>query len=66
MTLKQLRESRSMSQNDVARRLDVTVTTVYKWENGRAEPQPKYVRDLAELYSVSLDEIKSAIAESSK
>lgn len=57
-TIRQLRESRNLSQEDVARQLDVSVTTVYRWERGANPPQRKHARRLAEMFDVPVSEIE--------
>lgn len=66
MTLKQMREAVPMSQTEVAKELDVTTTTIYKWETGRASPQPQYVRGLARVYGRTIQEVQDAIEESKR
>ncbi len=53
-TLKELRETKGMSQHDVAVKLDVTDVAVSRWECGRAKPLRKYRERLAAIYGVSL------------
>ncbi len=52
-TLRELREATKMTQFDVAKELGVTVTTVYNWERGTAEPYARHLLNLARLYDVS-------------
>ena len=61
------RQKRTMTQKDVARRLDVTVNTVAAWERDENSSQPPavpdtyQVRDLAKLYNVSADKLLSLL-----
>lgn len=52
-TLRELREASGMTQFDVAKELGVTITTVYNWERGTAEPYARHLLKLAQLYDVS-------------
>lgn len=55
--LQRLRKERGLSQEEVARRLFVSRQSVSKWELDQSEPGVEYLKVLAELYGVSLDEL---------
>lgn len=57
--LRQLRESRSLSQQEVADRLGLPVTAhqVSRWERGPVVPQPRTRRALADVLGVPVDEL---------
>lgn len=55
--LQRLRKERGLSQEEVARRLFVSRQSVSKWELDQSEPGVEYLKALAELYGVSLDEL---------
>lgn len=57
MNLKFLRERANMSQEQVARKLDVDQSAVSKWETGVYRPLRKYHKKLAKLYGVSVDDL---------
>ncbi len=57
MTIRELREGAGMTQLDLAFAIDVTATTVYNWEKGRAEPRATQLRAMAKLFGVSMDAI---------
>lgn len=57
--LKELRESRGMSQHDVAVKLDVTDVAVSRWECGRSNPLRKYRERMADIFGVSPEIINS-------
>ena len=46
----QARTQRKWTQDELARRLDVTPTTVNRWEKGRAEPSRMARRLLREIF----------------
>lgn len=50
-----LRQSRNMSQSDLARQLGVSPSAVGMYEQGRREPPLRVVQDIAEFFGVSLD-----------
>ncbi len=56
-TIRQLREERDWSQDQLARRLGVGQGTVSNWERGLKVPQPRTLTRLAELFDVSVEEI---------
>jgi transcriptional regulator with XRE-family HTH domain len=60
-TLKELRESKGMTQHDVARKLDVTDVAVSRWECGRSNPLFKYRERLAALYGVPLNTVNKLL-----
>ena len=51
--IKALRESNNMTQNDVAKRLGITRSSVNAWEMGISVPSTMYIVELAQLFSVS-------------
>ncbi|MGN7198405.1 helix-turn-helix domain-containing protein [Bacillus mycoides] len=55
--LKKLRESKSFSQEDVARKVGVTRQAVYKWESNKSYPDIDNLILLSELYEVTIDEL---------
>jgi len=59
--LKELRESRGMSQHDVAVKLDVTDVAISRWECGRANPLRKYRERMASVYGVSVDVVNELL-----
>ena len=57
ITLKAARINAGFTLEQVANRLNVTVSTVRNWENGNTEPKINQAYELCELYCVSLDSI---------
>jgi transcriptional regulator with XRE-family HTH domain len=53
--LKQLRKSRNLSQEDVAKILNTTVSTISRYETGEREPNLESLCMLADFFNVSLD-----------
>lgn len=53
--IKQLREQAGYSQAQLAKRLDVTRSSVNAWEMGLSMPTTQYVVTLAKLFHVSAD-----------
>lgn len=53
--LKKLRKSNMYTQTQVARRLNVSVTTVGRWENNYKIPSTEHLIDLSVLYNVPLN-----------
>lgn len=53
--IKQLRETNGLSQAELARRLDVTRSSVNAWESGLSTPTVQYVAAMSRLFHVSAD-----------
>ena len=62
-TLRQLREERGWSRLDVAVRLGVHLTMIYRWERGLRVPPAQRLNSLARLFGVSVREIALEPAE---
>jgi transcriptional regulator with XRE-family HTH domain len=57
-TIRELREAHGMTQLELAVRIGVTPASVYNWESGRYQPRIKQLRDLAQAFGVSSDDIE--------
>lgn len=55
--LKRLRKERGMTQDELARRLNMSFQSVSKWECGESEPSLSMLPIIACLFNVSTDEI---------
>ncbi len=55
--IKLYRESKNMTQGEVAEILGVKATTISKYESGTLEPNIESLKKLAELFDVSIDEL---------
>lgn len=55
--LKRIRESKGLTQAQVAKALDITRPAVTQWESGWSVPKMGHIEKLAELYGVSKSEI---------
>ena len=53
----ELRTQHNLSQGDLANKLDVSRQSISKWENGNSTPDLEKIVKLAEIFSVSLDEL---------
>lgn len=56
-----LREMHGYSQEDVAKALNVTRSTVANWEIGRREPNIDTLRRISELFSVPVDVLVNTV-----
>ncbi|MEU2822038.1 helix-turn-helix transcriptional regulator [Streptomyces bacillaris] len=61
MGLAERRRALGYSQEKLAQLLGVDRTTVGRWENGRAHPQPPQRRGLADALEVSLEELNALL-----
>lgn len=52
---KQLRKENKLTQAELSERLNVTQSTVSKWEQGKTTPDYPVLRNLSEIYKVSID-----------
>lgn len=59
--LKKLREDNGLTQKEVAKELDTTITYISLIENGNRNPSDKIKEKLAKLYKVTINDIFSAI-----
>lgn len=57
--LRELRNKKGYSQEDLSNILHVTQQAISKWENGSAEPDKDTIRKLSDLYNVTTDYIIS-------
>lgn len=55
--IRKLRKENSMTQEQLAEALDVTVGAVYKWESRQALPEIKLLIKMADLFKVSIDSL---------
>ena len=55
--IKQLREQAGLSQAQLAKKLDVTRSSVNAWEMGLSTPTTQYIVALTKLFHVSADYI---------
>ena len=53
--IKYLRESKSMTQAELARELGITRSSVNAWEMGISVPSTQYIVELADIFGVSTD-----------
>ena len=53
--LKEIRKSRKLTQNDVAKMLNIAQGTYSNWEQGKYEPDQESLKKLSEIYRVSID-----------
>lgn len=57
LALRELRLRHSLSQEDVAEKVNVDRTTVSRWEAGRNHPQPSQVRRICDTFAISPEEL---------
>lgn len=63
-TLKKLRTDKGLSQNDIAKQLYVTNSTVSRWESGRRLPDASMIFSLADILGADVNILLSAAAQS--
>ena len=57
--LMNLRKQKSMSQEELAERLNVTRQTISKWELGQSKPDMDKLLEISKLFDVSVEELTS-------
>ena len=57
MAIKKFRESRKMTQQDLAAYLGVSRSSVAAWETGLAYPRVEILIKLSELFGCTIDEL---------
>ena len=62
--IRQLRLSRSMTQEQLAEKLHITAQAVSKWENGTSLPDIQLLPELSVIFGVTIDELFSLTDES--
>ncbi|MBM4463690.1 MAG: helix-turn-helix transcriptional regulator [Chloroflexi bacterium] len=61
MKLCELRQQKMMTQREVAERAGITVTTLSRIENGKVNPTFKTIRNLAEVFGISPQEMREIV-----
>lgn len=56
-SIRHLRESRNLSQDDLGAILGISGKTISSWEIGRTEPNMGYVENLADYFNVTTDRL---------
>ena len=58
--LQELRKKRGLTQEELAEQLYVSRTAVSKWETGRGTPSIESLKQIADLFHITLDQLLSA------
>ncbi len=66
LTLAKLRERANLTQMKLAVALDVSITTISEWENGKTEPRLKHVRLLIEVLGCTFEELCEAFDQAKR
>ncbi|MFI3168340.1 MAG: helix-turn-helix transcriptional regulator [Faecalibacterium sp.] len=56
-TIKQLRERTGFTQSELAKKLNITRSSVNAWEMGISAPSTQYIVELADIFKVTTDYI---------
>ena len=57
MRVKELRVLKNLTQDELAKKMDVTRSTVAMWETGKAFPNSDKLPKLAEVLGCTIDEL---------
>ena len=60
MTIKQFRESKNMTQGELAAALGTSQVAVSRWESGAVQPSAATLRKLADTFGCQMDDITPA------
>ena len=63
-TMKKLREEKGLTQNEIAKRMYVTRSTVSRWESGLRLPDATMIARLSEVLGVNVNFLLNAAAQS--
>ncbi|MBQ2487986.1 MAG: helix-turn-helix transcriptional regulator, partial [Ruminococcus sp.] len=55
--LQELRKSKGLTQEELAKELYVSRTAISKWESGRGYPNIDSLKEISRYFSVSIDEL---------
>lgn len=55
--IKVLREQMGLTQNDLAKQLGITRSSVNAWEQGISVPSTQYIVELAKMFKISTDHL---------
>jgi len=55
-TIKQLREERGWTQQELAGKLGVAISTVYQWERGKYEPRFSQMKALCLAFGITMND----------
>ena len=58
ISLAAARVNAELTQETVAERMQISPATLSKWENGTSEPSLSQFKKIAELYGISIDDIR--------
>ncbi|MCD8180825.1 MAG: helix-turn-helix domain-containing protein [Firmicutes bacterium] len=58
--IKQLRKEKSMTQVDLARKLNVSRSCIANWESGQRCPEYPYIKEMAVIFGVPMDYLYGA------
>ncbi|MFI3251602.1 MAG: helix-turn-helix transcriptional regulator [bacterium] len=61
-----LRESNNLTQQELAEKLNYTAQAISKWENGTSEPKLDTLREIANVFNVTLSELLEDKVEENK
>ncbi|MBQ8249666.1 MAG: helix-turn-helix transcriptional regulator [Clostridia bacterium] len=59
-TIQEMRAKVNLTQEEVARELNIDRSTVAKWETGKADPRAEMLVKLSKLFGCSIDELMTA------
>ena len=57
MSIKKAREKSGLTQQDLAKTLDIDQSTVCLWETGKTQPRAKLLPSIAEILGCTVDEL---------
>lgn len=60
--LKYLRKRENLTQEELAERLNVSRQTITKWESGNSLPDIEKIKEIAYIFSVSVDSLIGEIS----
>lgn len=57
LKLKELRKEKGLTQKELAKKLNISVTGYASWEQGLAEPSLNAIKNICKIFNISADEL---------
>lgn len=57
MNIRRRREELGISRNELSKKVGVSATAIYKWENKQALPRGRRLQQLSSILNCSIDEL---------
>src|SRR5437016_3147401 len=59
--LRQVREKKQLSQEELAEKIGTTAQNIIRWEKGKSSPQPHFRRKLCDVLGIDADQLNDLL-----